>query len=94
MKLFNGVFGPRAGGLHGELDNLQNDYDSAGHLRLRFLTDHSFLRPHQMEYRTIDGSHNNLKHANLNATGTDFTRIGPAHFPTASTPCTTVPIRA
>ena len=80
MKLFNGVFGPRAGGLHGELDNLQNDYDSAGHLRLRFLTDHSFLRPHQMEYRTIDGSHNNLKHANLNATGTDFTRIGPAHF--------------
>ena len=30
--------------------------------------------------RTIDGSGNNLAHANLNATGSDFARVGPAHF--------------
>ena len=30
--------------------------------------------------RTIDGSGNNLAHPNLNAVGSDFTRVGPAHF--------------
>lgn len=33
-----------------------------------------------MEFRTIDGSGNNLAQPTLNAAGTDFTRIGPAHF--------------
>ena len=34
----------------------------------------------QLEYRSIDGSGNNLSQTNLNAAGTDFTRIGPANF--------------
>jgi hypothetical protein len=44
--------------------------------------------PHpQLEYRSIDGSGNNLSQTDLNAAGTDFTRIGPANFAeTASTP--------
>ena len=33
-----------------------------------------------MIYRTIDGSGNNLLHTDMNAAGSDFTRIGPAHF--------------
>src|SRR5436190_1811022 len=37
--------------------------------------------PHpQLEYRSIDGSGNNLSQTDLNAAGTDFTRIGPANF--------------
>src|SRR5262249_41592202 len=31
-------------------------------------------------YRSIDGSGNNLSQTDLNAAGTDFTRIGPANF--------------
>lgn len=33
-----------------------------------------------MMYRTIDGSGNNLLHTDMNAAGSDFTRIGPAHY--------------
>lgn len=33
-----------------------------------------------MQYRTFDGSGNNLLDPELNAAGTDFTRIGAAHF--------------
>ena len=33
-----------------------------------------------MQFRTFDGSGNNLADAELNAAGTDFTRMGPAHF--------------
>ncbi|MBU3706343.1 MAG: peroxidase [Mycobacterium sp.] len=33
-----------------------------------------------VSYRSIDGSGNNLANPALNATGTDFSRIGPAHF--------------
>jgi peroxidase len=33
-----------------------------------------------MNFRTIDGSDNNLLSPDLNAAGTDFTRLGPAHF--------------
>ena len=33
-----------------------------------------------VSYRSADGLGNNLQHADLNATGTDFTRIGPANF--------------
>ena len=37
--------------------------------------------PHKaVEYRSIDGSGNNLNHTDLNAAGTDFARIGQAHF--------------
>src|SRR6516164_9407794 len=32
------------------------------------------------QYRSIDGSGNNLSQTDLNAAGTDFTRIGPANF--------------
>src|SRR6476646_2992407 len=33
-----------------------------------------------MIYRSFDGSGNNLSRSQLNAAGTDFTRIGSAHF--------------
>ncbi len=33
-----------------------------------------------MEFRTIDGSGNNLDRPELNAPGTAFARIGPARF--------------
>ncbi|MGI9125910.1 MAG: peroxidase family protein, partial [Mycobacterium sp.] len=33
-----------------------------------------------LTYRSIDGSGNNLLNTDLNATGVDFRRIGPAHF--------------
>src|ERR1700674_4131575 len=33
-----------------------------------------------LEFRSIDGSGDNQTNTTLNATGTDFTRIGPAHF--------------
>jgi hypothetical protein len=33
-----------------------------------------------MEFRTIDGSRNNLDQPELNAPGTAFARIGPARF--------------
>ncbi len=36
--------------------------------------------PKQIEYRSIDGSGNNLAHTTENAVGADFGRIGPAHF--------------
>ncbi len=34
----------------------------------------------QMAFRSIDGSGNNLAHTTENAVGSDFSRIGPAHF--------------
>lgn len=34
----------------------------------------------EFTYRTFDGSGNNLLHSNMNAAGTDFIRITPAHF--------------
>ena len=37
-------------------------------------------QPSGTEYRSIDGSGNNLSNSALNAAGTDFARIGPAHF--------------
>jgi Ca2+-binding RTX toxin-like protein len=37
-------------------------------------------QPSGTEYRSIDGSGNNLSSPALNAAGTDFARIGPAHF--------------
>jgi hypothetical protein len=33
-----------------------------------------------LQFRTIDGSGNNLLHTSLNAAGTDFARLGPANF--------------
>jgi Animal haem peroxidase len=36
--------------------------------------------PDAIEFRTIDGTQNNLVQPDLNAAGTDFARIGPAHF--------------
>jgi peroxidase len=33
-----------------------------------------------IQYRTADGSGNNLSHPQLNAVDTDFARIGPANF--------------
>jgi hypothetical protein len=33
-----------------------------------------------MQYRTIDGSSNNISNPMLDSAGTDFARIGPAHF--------------
>src|SRR5580765_3839779 len=33
-----------------------------------------------VDYRSIDGSGNNLSHVEYNVAGSDFTRIGPAHF--------------
>ena len=33
-----------------------------------------------LAFRTIDGSQNNLAQPELNAAGTDFTRVGLAHF--------------
>ena len=36
--------------------------------------------PSTVEFRSIDGSGNNITNAQLNVAGTDFTRIGPAHF--------------
>jgi peroxidase len=46
---------------------------------------HDFSRPtlgHQAtpEYRSIDGSGNNLANTEFNSAGSDFTRAGPAHF--------------
>ena len=35
---------------------------------------------HDVAYRTVDGSGNNLSDPQLNASGTEFGRIGPAHF--------------
>ena len=35
---------------------------------------------HGVDYRSIDGSGNNLTHTDYNAAGSDFTRIGDAHF--------------
>jgi hypothetical protein len=34
----------------------------------------------KLEFRTIDGSGNNLTQTDLNAAGTDFSRVGTAHF--------------
>src|SRR5215510_8289802 len=36
--------------------------------------------PSTVEFRSIDGSGNNVTNGQLNAAGADFTRIGPAHF--------------
>jgi peroxidase len=33
-----------------------------------------------MQFRTLDGSQNNLTHTDFNAAGTDFTRLAPANF--------------
>src|SRR5260221_3033336 len=33
-----------------------------------------------MQFRTLDGSQNNLTHPDVNAAGTDFTRLAPANF--------------
>jgi Animal haem peroxidase len=46
---------------------------------------HGYHHHHQptpdiLEFRSIDGTQNNLAQPELNAAGTDFTRIGPAHF--------------
>jgi len=35
---------------------------------------------HGVDYRSIDGSGNNLSHTEYNAAGSDFARIGTAHF--------------
>jgi hypothetical protein len=49
-----------------------------------FNSDHSdfgVARLHKgLAFRTIDGSQNNLAQPELNAAGTDFTRVGLAHF--------------
>ncbi len=36
--------------------------------------------PDALEFRAIDGSQNNLAQPDLNSAGTDFARVGPAHF--------------
>ncbi len=36
--------------------------------------------PHTLEFRSIDGTGNNLSNTHLNAAGQDFARIGPANF--------------
>src|SRR5476649_1968023 len=36
--------------------------------------------PHTLEFRSIDGTGNNLSTPTLNSANTDFTRIGPANF--------------
>jgi hypothetical protein len=36
--------------------------------------------PTTMEFRSVDGSGNNLANPQFNSVGSDFTRIGPAHF--------------
>jgi hypothetical protein len=47
-----------------------HDWDHGGH-----------VHPHpQIEYRSFDGSNNNRADLELNAAGTEFGRIGPAHF--------------
>src|SRR5262245_15087611 len=33
-----------------------------------------------LQFRSIDGSDNNLTHASFNQAGSDFTRVGPANF--------------
>src|SRR5258705_12799327 len=38
------------------------------------------LRFRTLDFRTIDGSNNNLADPTLNQAGTDFARVGPAHF--------------
>jgi len=38
------------------------------------------LRFRTLDFRTIDGSNNNLADSTLNQAGTDFARLGPANF--------------
>ena len=38
------------------------------------------LRFRTLDFRTIDGSGNNLADPTVNQAGTDFTRVGPANF--------------
>ena len=40
----------------------------------------NFAHDGRIEYRSIDGSGNNLSNSDYNVAGTDFTRIGPAQF--------------
>jgi len=38
------------------------------------------LHNRTLDFRTIDGSNNNLADPTLNQANTDFTRVGPAEF--------------
>src|SRR5437867_11834242 len=38
------------------------------------------LRFRTLDFRTIDGSNNNLADSTMNQADTDFARVGPAHF--------------
>ncbi len=75
----------KIGGLHRPNSHDDNsDFDfSSGALGGQFQGLHHGPHappPHAIEFRSIDGSGNNLSNLTLNSAGTDFARIGPAHF--------------
>jgi peroxidase len=73
MKPMNeGLFSPSSA-LHDFLSQHSGLYPGFGHF-------HHHPTHGGLQFRSIDGSGNNLSQPNLDAAGTDFARIGPANF--------------
>src|SRR5215831_21397494 len=56
------------------LDSLQSFFHQGGGGH------HQDSAPSAVQFRSADGSDNNLTHTDFNTTGSDFTRVGPANF--------------
>jgi peroxidase len=74
MKPINeGLFSPSSA-LHAFISQHSGFFPGLGHF-------HDHQPPDSnLQFRSIDGTQNNLTQPDVNATGTDFTRVGPANF--------------
>jgi peroxidase len=64
-----------SGGLHQiDLDSLQSFFHHGGG------DHHPSPAPGGVNFRSVDGSNNNLANSTMNQADTDFARVGPAHF--------------
>ena len=77
MKKFSLGDSDNFGSIHQiDLDSLQSFFGHHGHEHPRPPSSPQS----EVQFRTIDGSDNNLADSTMNQTGTDFARVGPANF--------------